>query len=361
MKQMKYFLLILTALLAVTSCSDDDDAPFIPSPGIATGQEDLVIVNQGNAYGGVAGTLDLYQGVDSVYTSGAFVAVNGQSLGDSPQGILAYGTHIFIPVHSENLVWVIDRYSLRLRQAIRTNAPEGVCAAGGYVFVSNNDGYVSRIDTATLAVDHQVAVGPNPDDLCAVGDSVYVSISDGYNYGGGYANGYRVAVLSAATGEKTSEIRVGMNPGPIAADDLGNVFVVCRGDYGATPAKVQRIDGATRRVTDVAQGSLIATHGTTLYVADVVTDWGTYTTSVSYKSYSTVTGQMLSDDFLAGRDKAPYPVALQTEPTTGTLYVCSDRSAADYDKDGLLYVYRMNGGHDLRLETGIHPCGVVLR
>ena len=56
----------------------------------------------------MAGTLDLYQGVDSVYTSNAFMAVNGQSLGDSPQGILAYGTHIFIPVHGSDLVWVID-------------------------------------------------------------------------------------------------------------------------------------------------------------------------------------------------------------------------------------------------------------
>lgn len=360
MKQTRFLLLMLVALIAAASCSDDDP-PYIPTPGIATGQEDLLIVNQGNAYGGVAGTLDLYQGVDSVYTPEAFMAVNGQSLGDSPQGILAYGTHIFIPVYGSDLVWVIDRYSLRLRQAIRTNAPEAVCAAGGYVFVSNNDGYVSRIDTTTLAIDHQVAVGPNPDDLCAVGDRVYVSISDGYNYANAYADGYRVAILSAATGEKTGEVRVGMNPGPIAADAAGNVFVVCRGDYGATPATVKRIDAATSAVTDVAPGSLIATHGTTLYVADVVTDWSSYTTTVTYKSYSTVTGQLLSDDFLAGRDKAPYPVALQVEPTTGTLYVCSDRSASDYDKAGLFYAYRLDGGRDLRLETGIHPCGVVLR
>ena len=48
MKHLKCFLLGLTALLAVTACSDDD-APFIPVPGIATGQEDLVVVNQGNA------------------------------------------------------------------------------------------------------------------------------------------------------------------------------------------------------------------------------------------------------------------------------------------------------------------------
>ena len=56
-----------------------------------------------------------------------------------------------------------------------------ICASEGSIYVSNNDGFVSRIDTTQLKVTAQMSVGPNPQHMLAVGRKVYVSISDGYN------------------------------------------------------------------------------------------------------------------------------------------------------------------------------------
>ena len=359
MKQLKLLAIGLIAALAFTACSDDDGPFFTIDPvGQMSG---AYVINQGNYYGGVDGTLDhLTLTGDSAYTQRVFVAVNnGQSLGSSPQGAVTYGSRIYVPMYAENLVWVIDKTTARIITSIQTNEPEAVCAADGYVFVSNNDGYVSRIDTLTLAIDTHEAVGPNPAQMCATGGKVYVSISDGYNSGGGYVDGCRVAEIDAQTGTKVRDIAVGVNPGPIAADADGRVFVVCRGNYADIASAVWTIPAGATAGSELAPASLIAVNGTTLYAINSVTDWSTNQTLVDFKTYDTTTGHLTADNFLAGQPTPPAPQAININPQNGDIYICSDRSSAEYNKPGLLYVYKADGTHLKTYDTGIHPVGVV--
>lgn len=358
MKQLKLLAIGLMAALAFTACSDDDGPTFTTDP--VEQMSGAYVINQGNYYGGVDGTMDrLALTADSTYTQSVFSAANGQSLGSSPQGAVVYGSRIYVPMYAENLVWVMDKTTARIVASIQTNEPEAVCAAEGYVFVSNNDGYVSRIDTLTLAIDSHEAVGPNPAQMCTTGGKVYVSISDGYNYGNGYAEGCRVAEIDALTGKKVKDIAVGVNPGPIAADADGRVFVVCRGNYADIASAVWAIQVGATEGSELAPASLIAVNGTTLYVINSVTDWGTNQTVVDFKTYDTTTGNLRADDFLAGQPKAPAPQAININPQNGDIYVCSDRSSAEYDKPGLLYIYKADGTHLKTFATGIHPMGVV--
>ena len=358
MKQLKLLAIGLMAALAFTACSDDDGPTFTTDP--VEQMSGAYVINQGNYYGGVDGTMDrLALTADSTYTQSVFSAANGQSLGSSPQGAVVYGSRIYVPMYAENLVWVMDKTTARIVASIQTNEPEAICAAEGYVFVSNNDGYVSRIDTLTLAVDSHEAVGPNPAQMCTTGGKVYVSISDGYNYGNGYADGCRVAEIDALTGKKVKDIAVGVNPGPIAADADGRVFVVCRGNYADIASAVWAIQTGATEGSELAPASLIAVNGTTLYVINSVTDWGTNQTVVDFKTYDTTTGNLRADDFLAGQPKAPAPQAININPQNGDIYVCSDRSSAEYDKPGLLYIYKADGTHLKTFATGIHPMGVV--
>lgn len=358
MKQLKLLAIGLMAALAFTACSDDDGPTFTTDP--VEQMSGAYVINQGNYYGGVDGTMDrLALTADSTYTQSIFSAANGQSLGSSPQGAVVYGSRIYVPMYAENLVWVMDKTTARIVASIQTNEPEAICATEGYVFVSNNDGYVSRIDTLTLAIDSHEAVGPNPAQMCTTGGKVYVSISDGYNYGNGYADGCRVAEIDALTGKKVKDIAVGVNPGPIAADADGRVFVVCRGNYADIASAVWAIQAGVTEGSELAPASLIAVNGTTLYVVNSVTDWGTNQTVVDFKTYDTTTGNLHADDFLAGQPKAPAPQAININPQNGDIYVCSDRSSAEYDKPGLLYIYKADGTHLKTFATGIHPMGVV--
>ena len=100
-------------------------------------------------------------------------------------------------------------------------------------------------------------------------------------------------------------------------------------------------------------------NGTTLYAINSVTDWSTNQTLVDFKTYDTTTGTLTSDNFLAGQPTPPAPQAININPQNGDIYICSDRSSAEYDKPGLLYVYKADGTHLKTYDTGIHPVGVV--
>ena len=367
--KLKHLLLPLFALAlgaGFTACSEDEPSGGNGEPQPDPTPEAAYIINQGNSYAGVVGTideLDFYDEKNWNYHVDIFNQANGKELGKGPQGAAVSGEKIYVPMFDENLVWVLDKASLTVIKSIQTNAPEGVCAAGGYVYVSNNDGYVSRIDTASLTITAHEAVGPNPANLTYSDGYVYVSISDGYNSAEGYKNGLKVAKINATTGKKEADISVGMNPGPIAADAEGNIFVVCRGDYAMTQPKVQKIDAATGKVSDFADGSLIAIDGTTIYAIQVVTDWSVQpaTSNVSFKSYNTQTGALISDSFIDKANPAPYPTGIDINPATHDIFICNDTDANGYASDGLLYIYKQDGTFREKFTTGIHPVGVVFK
>lgn len=360
MNILKYSAAALAATLLLASCSDDDPAgPVIDPPTFTTGSGAYVL-NQGSFYSGIEGSLDRIGLHDDTYTSNLFATVNGQSLGDSPQNGIVYGSHLYIVMYGSNLVWVADRLTARIVKQIRTNEPEGICAAGGYVYVSNNDGYVTRIDTLTLDVAGQVAVGPNPAQMTTANGYLYVSVSDGYNSAGGYADGFRVAKLDIADGafEKVKDIPVGMNPGPIEADPSGNVFVVCRGDYASTLPKIQKI-APDDAVTDFAPGTDIAIWKSRLYAVYNFTDWTTYESVTTYSAYDTHSGQLLTDELLPADSLPASPIGIDVCPANGDIYIGTQPSAYDYTSPGYVYRYNSEGQIVRRYDAGVYPCAVI--
>lgn len=349
-------LVIMSALCACDNGDDiNDHTPSAPQPR----QEMVYVVNQGSMYSGIAGSLDAFSLTDGTYANSIFSTTNQQSLGDSPQAGVAYGSRLYIAVFGSNLVWAIDRDTWQIAAQITTTAPEAICAADGYVYVTNNDGYVTRIDTTTLQAEARLAVGPNPAHLTAADGYLYVSISDGYNYDGGYANGCRVAKVRLSDFTKVGDIMVGVNPGPIVADGTGRVFVVARGNYADILPQVYQIqpDGTA---TVLCKGSDVAVAGENLYVMNQVTDWSVVpaVNRVSYTIYDTQSGKVKQENFIPTAQQPVAPIRLIVHPTNGEIYVTSNASLTDYTSPGYVYRYGADGTFIARYDAGIAPCDI---
>lgn len=358
---------MLLATLTLVACTDDEgyNGPVIEPP--ETSATGAYVINQGNAYGGVAGTIDFLdthkefeEGKAEMTTQGLFAATNQQSLGDGPQQGVVYGSKIYMPMYGSNLLWILDKQTLRILGSVKTTEPEGVCASGEFVYVTNNDGYVTRVDTATYTVSGHTKVGPNPVKGAVLDGKLYVTVSDGYNYENNYENGKRVAVVDANTMEKLYDIGVGLNPGNIVADSVsGKLFVVNNGNYADVAPTVDCIDPLTREVKKFADGSLIANNLGKMYVVKSVTDWDSYETKVSASVLSTITGETLINSFFPPLHTPAAPQGINVNPYTGDVYVVSDTSASAYAAPGVLYRYKSDGTFTYNLATGIHPVGVL--
>lgn len=383
MKFLKFAALALLLSAGFTACSDDDPAVGPspnPDPVIPTrGEGGFYVVNQGNM-GVLDGTLDFFSADGQTRTAGIFQSANNQSVGDSPQKPVIYGSKLYIPVYSANLVWVINTTTSKIEASIKTTQPEAVCGAEGYLFVANNDGNVTRVDTTDFSKTATLAVGPNPAGLTTTNGKVYVSISDGYNYANGYVDGFKVAEVDAKTFTKTRDIKVGMNPGDITSDNYGNVFVVCRGDYGATVSTIYKFTPAnSSEASAFCPGTLIATNNQQrtsratdatphdqLIVLNAVSDysdWPNVKTVVTSALYNSVTGEKLTDSFLASDELPLSPTTVDINPTTHEVYVCSDATmgADQYTTPGYIKVYSATGTYLRTLTTGVHPFGVAFK
>lgn len=366
LKQLKFAAIALLVAVGFTACSDDEPTP---APAPLRGEAGMYVINQGNSYGNVAGALD-FIAQNGTKTDSVFFKANGQLIGDNPQKPIIYGSKMYVPVYKSNLVWVLDANTATVIASVQTNLPEAVCASNGHVYISNNDGFVTRIDTTTYTKSAPLAVGPNPYGITAANGKVYVACSDAY--GKDNANS-AIAVIDEATFSKVKSItNEGItDPWEMTADNSGNVYVTT--PYTAN--KVWKID-ANDNVSVLCDGTYIATNSQNrtsratgkqdlLYVIHAVTDWSTYTTTISSSVYNAATGAQLSNNFLqtpANTTEYTFaPICMDVNPANGDIYVCSDNGSNGYAKPGYINVYTSNGAFSKRIATGIHPYGVIFK
>lgn len=360
----KFFRLAIATLLLLplgfTSCDDDeasDEGSKKPTLPTVSSTNQFYVICQGNQYAGVSGSIYSINPKDTLVTGDLFQSVNKQALGDTPQQPVRYGSKIYVPVFGSNRLWVLNAQTLKIEASVTTQSPQAVCGAAGYVFVSNNDGYVSRIDTLNFAAEPQkMQVGPNPMGMAVAKNKVLVTISDGYNFNNGYANGKKVVGIDIQSFQKTNEYTVGLNPTKVVTNDLGEAFVLCQGNYADVLPKVQKI-AVNNSVSDYCEGSMITMNKNQLYVLNTQVDYTSNKANVNAKIYNTVTNEVTNFEFKDGKTPA-MPTALNVTDN-GNLYICSDNSPSGYSENGYVYEYKADGTLIRRYNVGIHPFGVV--
>lgn len=367
LKQIKFVALSLLLSIGFVACSEDTPTPPNTNPE-PRGESGFYVINQGNKSSNLPSSIDfislLENGTD---VKDFFKSANDQALGSTAQKPIIYGSKIYIPMFDNNLVWVADANTMKVVAKVETSMPQAVCGANGYVYVSNSDGYVTRVDTTAFNTA-KIAVGPNPYGIAATNGKVYVAVSDMNNSQNGYANS-AVAVIDAASFTKVKDIKAeGMTDvWDLTTDALGNVFATT--PY--TSNKVYRIT-PTGSVSEFCEGSIIATNSQQrtsratknmdyLYVINSVTDWNTGAVTVTSALYDTATGAKQVDALLESGNLPASPICMDINPATGDIYVCSDEGAFGSANPGYINVYAPNGTFLKKISTGVHPYGVVFK
>ena len=178
-------------------------------------------------------------------TVDTFMNVNEKGLGDTANDMIVYGSKMYIAVYGSSIIEVTDLSGKSIKQ-IKSSGdallPRFFTANEGKVYVSLYDGYVARLDTASLEIEQKVKVGRNPEQLVVANNKLYVANSGGLDYNTPVGYDKTVSVIDLASFQETKKIEVVTNPVNLVTDSQGDVYLVSMGDYGAIPNTFQRID-----------------------------------------------------------------------------------------------------------------------
>ena len=377
MKNVRLFALML-AVLSFAACEEEEVTtgggggdeitngggetggnPAEPGEPVSSG---VLIVNQGNEASNPEGdftTVDYANGYAA--TTGRFWAVNGRSLGMTPNRSCIHGGKIYTAVTTSNIIEVCRKSDFQsvTKIALAGNEtlsqPRDVVGLDGYVYVSLYSGHVCKIDTTDFSIVGTVAVGLYPEDMAIANGRLYVPNS---NYGAGTT----VSEIDLASFTKTRDITVPVNPVKMETDASGNVYLLCSGEYESVPpysqvgAAVWRLDLSGGNHVKVADATLmdIPAGTNTLYVVN--SPYGA--TSVTYASVdltqSTYTPVSLSLS-------ADSPAGIAADPVNGNIVLTSynlEGGWASYNTPGYANIYDAAGTLLRKVETGIGPCAI---
>ncbi len=376
---MKKYLLLLGAALCCTTmftaCSEDDDEVVIKPEPTTRG---VYVVNSGNAWNGINGSLTAYDNVAGRAQDGAdaFANANGRSLGATPNDGLVYGSKLYIVVDGESRVEVLNANTLKSIKAISTVellgeqagfSPRHIVARDGLVYVSTYGGAVAAIDTTDYSLKASYTVGSYPEGLAFVGNTLYVANSD---YG--MAQNASISAINLTTGA-VSEIKDELVKNPSALVSAGNALYIVDGDvYGGAPDYALVSMGGLRKlengaVSQVMNGSMtmganqIATYDGKVYVMQdsywepklVVID--TATDAISPQALNTTGNVSFTMGLVNG---------LGIDPSNGDIYtVCysinADTGYGDYSAPGFANRFSNDGTFIGSFATGVGPTAVI--
>ncbi len=351
---MKKITFILYSIIVIMASCKKDDAPLTPALKATTG---LYVLSEGT-FGGNNTTLSYYNFNTSMATTDFFANANASKLGDTGNDILIYGGKIYIVMNVSSYVEVADAFTAKNIAKIDFKTTGGAARqprfAAGYknkVLVSSYDGTVAVIDTSSLTIDKYIPVGLNPEQIVVSGDKLYVANS------GGLSPKFdsTISVIDLGSYTETKKITVGINPGSITADDAGNIYVACTGDYVAVLPKLVKVNTATGSIVksaDTAVGKIKFNNGL-LFVT------GGYFGSPKIRTLSTTDFRQSSANFVTDGSVVKLPYGLNVDAANGDVYVTD---AVDYVSSGQVFCFDKTGKKKFSFSVtpGINPNTVAI-
>lgn len=243
-------ILVLCAVLGITSCEKDDDND-VAGPQNLRG---MFIVNEGAFMGGNA-SVSFYSADSNYSTTDLFSAVNpGLPVGDVLQSMTIYNGKAYLCVNNSQLVHVVSMKDFKSIGQIT-----GIVNPRYFTGISSSMGVVSDwaagkvyfLDLNTNTINGETVTGNGPEEMLVSDSRLFVC-----NSGGFAGEDSTVSVINVNTKIVTDTIKTGLYPGWIRKDRNGKLWILCKGSYGTDFVST----------TDDIGGKLLRINPTTLQV-----------------------------------------------------------------------------------------------
>lgn len=327
MKPYKYLILLIFGL-SFYACDDitDKETGGGETGGSTeeTGTAEIYVLSEG-LFNMNNSTLAYYSLKNGEKDEDYFRNMNRRGLGDTGNDMALYGNKLYIVVNVSSQIEVIDFPTGASLKQIPMTDDENIPREPRYIafhkdkaYVCSFDGTVARIDTASLEIDGYATAGRNPDGICVQGDKLYVSNSGGLDWETGVDN--TVSVIGTEPFEEIKKIEVGLNPGRIAADAYGYVYVSTRGDaISEGDYNFVQIDTRTNEVARTYNEKVMnfAINDRIAYLYN----YNYATKSSQIKVFNLISGTTLRENFITDGTEVSTPYGIFVNPYSGNVYV----------------------------------------
>lgn len=306
------------------------------------------------SYGANNSGIDYYDLKTGTVTHDYFNKVNNYSLGETANQLKQYGNKIYCIVSgstngNNSYLEVLDPSNLKSIRRIPfhkdkdTYLPRAIAFSGSKAYVACQDGYIRRIDTASLTIDKELKAGGTLEGIAIANQKIYASNSDWFWAG----KGSTLSVVDLKNFSKLKEIEVGSNPTSVEVAPDGNLFVTAPGIGGGTSI-FKKIDTRTDVVTSAQkfETTLFAVGEKTGYAA--IGPYG----STQVKVFNLSTGEQGSN-FITDNTSITNAKGITINSLNGDVLI-SD-SGSYLATEGMAYCFKSDGTLSYKFKTGQGP------
>lgn len=348
---------ILGSVLGLASCKKDRLPALDPQPVSTAG---IYVLCEGSFGQANNSSITYYEIATKKLTQNHFQLQNGIPLGTDASDLKQYGSKMYCVVtgakdtNKDSYIEVINIATGKSLKRIpffddnKDFMPRYVAFYKNKAYVSSYDGYISKIDTASLAIESRIAVGGALEGLAIVNGKLYVTNSNHVFYPN--PNNSSVSVVDLSTFTKKLDVNVGLNPTKIAATANGDLFTVVKGNYADVPAQLVKLSSVTDKKISSNEVGLeyLNITGTKGFVIGDFND-------PHVKTFDISTGA-LNGNFVTDQTAITTPYGVTVNALNNDVYV---GDANGYAPTGKFFGFGADGKKKFEIVTGALPqCAV---
>lgn len=347
-------LALLGSVLFISSCKKDKEPVLDKGPKTTLG---VYVLCEGGYDQINESSITYYDVVKNTTDKNYFKTQNGVELGTNANDLKQYGSKLYCvvtgttPDAKNSYVEVINPVTgksikrIQFADATRGFLPRYITFYQNKAYVTGYDGYISKIDTASLTIEARVATGGALDGIAAVNGKLYAANSSHPIFPNG--NNSSVSVVDIATFTKLKDINVSINPSKITATATGDVFVITSGQYSPFIASAfEKLSSATDSKTQ--------TYTYNLSALTISGDKG-YVITGDYpgvlKTFNIATAA-IGANFVTDATTFQNPYGLSVNALDENVFVAD---ATDYTGDGRIFCFDSTGKSKFDFATGKIP------